>query len=59
MGAVLAAERTDDGRPAAIKVLWLGQGVDWKAAELFERSTQVLSDDGPPPPHDDASQLPP
>jgi serine/threonine protein kinase len=42
MGAVLAAERTDDGRPAAIKVLWLGQGVDWKAAELFERSTQVL-----------------
>jgi hypothetical protein len=42
MGVVLGAERTGDGLPVAVKVLWLGEGVDWKAIELFERSTRVL-----------------
>jgi serine/threonine protein kinase len=42
MGVVLGAERTSDGLPVAVKVLWLGEGVDWKAIELFERSTRVL-----------------
>jgi serine/threonine protein kinase len=44
MGVVLGAERTSDGQPVAVKVLWLGEGVDWKAIELFERSTRVLQE---------------
>jgi hypothetical protein len=42
MGLVYGATRQADGTPVAVKVLWLGDGVDFKTHELFERSTRVL-----------------
>ena len=42
MGLVFGAARESDGERVAVKVLWLGKEVDWKAYELFERSCEVL-----------------
>jgi serine/threonine protein kinase len=42
MGTVYEARRASDQQRAALKVLSLGQGADWKGRELFARSAQVL-----------------